>query len=309
MNRWILGLLMLVIVIFGMVFIAISEIQSNAAHPNPFNYGTCPNSQFATAVTTSTLNCALPPAQTNEYYGSCPLGQYATAITTTTLNCTTVQTQTSQFFSYGTCPVNQYATAVTTTTLNCASASNSNYLTTQTSAFFSYGSCGASKYVTAVTTTTLNCGVLPATQLSTLPANPNPKATKVTYPNFANMGLGAANQTVPWSYDPSVSGKVYVTMSFLGADSNFTAQMFFQMCYGTGTAPYNGALNQGTVFGSYVNLNALVANDGEWVVFSGTLSLSVGTTYWFDLQVESYSSNLYTVTVNNLFLNVIEFPS
>ena len=273
---------MLVIVIFGMVFVAISEIQSNAAHPNPFNYGICPNSQFATAITTSTLNCANPPAQTNEYYGTCPNGQFATAITTTTINC--------------------------------ASASNTNYLTTQTSqsqtsAFFSYGSCGASKYVTAVTTTTLNCGVLPATQLSTLPANPNPKATKVTYPNFANMGLGAANQTVPWSYDPSVSGKVYVTMSFLGADSNFPAQMFFQMCYGTGTAPYNGALNQGTVFGSYVNLNALVANDGEWVVFSGTLSLSVGTTYWFDLQVESYSSNLYTVTVNNLFLNVIEFSS
>ena len=36
MNRWILGLFMLIIVIFGMVFIAISEIQSNAAHPYPF---------------------------------------------------------------------------------------------------------------------------------------------------------------------------------------------------------------------------------------------------------------------------------
>ena len=91
---------MLIIVIFGMVFIAISEIQSNAAHPNPFNYGTCPNGQFNTAITTSSLDCGSPPAQTNEYYG--------------------------------TCPVNQYATAITTTTLNCASASNSNYLTTQT---------------------------------------------------------------------------------------------------------------------------------------------------------------------------------
>ena len=91
---------MLVIVIFGMVFVAISEIQSNAAHPNPFNYGTCPLSQFATGITTSTLDCTNPPAQTNEYYG--------------------------------TCPNNQYATAITTTTLNCASASNTNYLTTQT---------------------------------------------------------------------------------------------------------------------------------------------------------------------------------
>ena len=99
---------MLIIIIFGMVFVAISEIQSNAAHPNPFNYGTCPLSQFATGITTNTLDC-----------GSASNSNYLT-------------TQTSAFFDYGTCPNNQYATAVTTTTLNCASASNSNYLTTQT---------------------------------------------------------------------------------------------------------------------------------------------------------------------------------
>ena len=99
---------MLIIIIFGMVFVAISEIQSNAAHPNPFNYGTCPLSQFATGITTNTLDC-----------GSASNSNYLT-------------TQTSAFFDYGTCPNNQYATAITTTTLNCASASNTNYLTTQT---------------------------------------------------------------------------------------------------------------------------------------------------------------------------------
>ena len=67
------------------------------------------------------MNCASPPAQTNEYYGSCPSGQAATAITTTTLNCATfLTTQTSQFFSYGSCPNGQYNTAITTTTLNCS---------------------------------------------------------------------------------------------------------------------------------------------------------------------------------------------
>ena len=66
------------------------------------------------------MNCASPPAQTNEYYGSCPSGQAATAITTTTLNCATfLTTQTSQFFSYGSCSAGNFPTAITTTTLSC----------------------------------------------------------------------------------------------------------------------------------------------------------------------------------------------
>ena len=88
------------------------------------------NSQLNNQISNQNLN------------STCPINEYATAVTTTTLNCASASntnyltTQTNEY--YGSCPVNQYATAVTTTTLNCASASNTNYLTTQTSAFFSY---------------------------------------------------------------------------------------------------------------------------------------------------------------------------
>ena len=308
MNRWILGLLMLVIVIFGMVFVAISEIESNAAHPNPFNYGTCPNSQFATAVTTSTLNCALPPAQTNEYYGSCPLGQYATAITTTTLNCTTVQTQTSQFFSYGTCPVNQYATAVTTTTLNCASASNSNYLTTQTSAFFSYGTCPNKNYATAITTTTLNCGSLPINIITTIAA-PNPTSANAPYPNYNMSGLGRS--TPSFTYTPTITGKLFlsITMSLEGNHAAPIGTSNVEMTFGTGTAPINGVGLTGTPFGSNFYLETPCSNCRQEVVLQGSLSLSVGTAYWFDIALEAYSGAGLTITIASPILTIVEFSS
>ena len=190
---------MLIIVIFGMVFIAISEIQSNAAHPNPFNYGNCPLSQFATGITTSTLDCTNPPAQTNEYYGTCPLGQYATAITTTTLNCTTVQTQTSQFFSYGTCPNNQYATAITTTTLNCATV-------TQLSATFQSDShnCVISSITGVMSGFKLNFTAQSSSAFITVDWALVPPATANHYTLFQILiGTGnapACNSALPASY-------------------------------------------------------------------------------------------------------------
>jgi hypothetical protein len=236
---------------FGVVFVLTGEIQNNVNA----GYGTCPSNQYATAITTTTLNCA---SASNSNY---------------------LTTQTSAFYSYGTCPNNQYAIAVTTTTLNCASASYSNYLTTQTSAFFNYGSCTLGQFATAITTTTLNCSTV--TQFS---------ASFVQYGFGSACKVNATGgQMLGWggtiTFTPPIS-IAFVTLNFqIAPPASANLYTYFEFYYGTGTAPTCGHAITGTNKGlQYQQGQAGVSTVADVETLSVVLtSLSPNTAYWVDL--------------------------
>lgn len=98
------------------------------------------------------------------------------------------------------------------------------------------------------------------------------------------MGLGA---TV--TYKPISTGKVHVTCTGVGQTATAVANWTVGGRYGTGTAPINGAAVTGTRWGGpadKVLRSAATATASDFSL-SDLLSLTAGTTYWFDLALDT----------------------
>ena len=97
----------------------------------------------------------------------------------------------------------------------------------------------------------------------------------------------------------TISGDI-VTSNAHGANDGIT----WQLHYGTGTAPSNGAGSTGSTLGSfqtYTLASAATAAGDVNAPFSKTFAvkgLTVGTTYWFDL------SAAYVTAANFAFSNL-----
>ncbi|MEM3828459.1 MAG: hypothetical protein QXP36_04510 [Conexivisphaerales archaeon] len=128
-----------------------------------------------------------------------------------------------------------------------------------------------------------------------MPINPN----GITSLSPVQLGLGI-------TYTPSSTGRVLVIV--IGEAANNTAGdgVQVQLSYGTGTAPSNGAAATGTSIGSILTTTSNAA--GQTVPFTLVYVLSgltIGTSYWFDLQVMAVTGG--TAYVQNLTVYIIEF--
>jgi hypothetical protein len=112
------------------------------------------------------------------------------------------------------------------------------------------------------------------------------------YPTFVMAGY-------KFTYTPSRTGKLLVIMQ-QGVYVNPSATGVWIQCYGTGTPPNAGASAAGTNFG----LTGSVPAPGCQATAIAPVTLSVGTTYWFDLAYCSIGA--VSVTVANGGVNVIE---
>ncbi len=107
------------------------------------------------------------------------------------------------------------------------------------------------------------------------------------------------------AFTPTYSGR---TLVVIGAEvSNLTASeaQTLTLQYGTGAAPANGAAVTGTQAGAYFSTPQ---GQGAAIYigahFAALVSLTVGTTYWFDLSCAAISGG--TVTTAGLNFSVIE---
>lgn len=108
------------------------------------------------------------------------------------------------------------------------------------------------------------------------------------------MGMGAS-----CSVTPAYSGRIKVEWSGAFYNSVLSNQTTAQLRYGTGGAPANGAAATGTA-GSQVQANAALANGSIPFTLPFAVSLSVGTTYWFDIAliVSGGTGGLQSVSCN-----------
>ncbi|MFN8210522.1 MAG: hypothetical protein U0T33_06100 [Bacteroidales bacterium] len=119
-------------------------------------------------------------------------------------------------------------------------------------------------------------------------------------------GTGGAMMGLAVSFTPSSSGKVMIIVS--GDIDNNTSNSGgqTQIRYGTGSAPANGNALTGTTAGGLVKLTSVAAAGNRRYPFSSNaiVSLTPGTTYWFDLGVQALTNG--TASVNDLSISIVE---
>ena len=109
--------------------------------------------------------------------------------------------------------------------------------------------------------------------------NYNPTGTASA--TYVMMGLGL-------TLAPEVATGAWVTADGQITNSANNGETDVVVCYGTGTAPANGAAQTGTISGQPTRYKATAAND--FVPFSLTsllTGLTPNTTYWIDLAVKA----------------------
>jgi hypothetical protein len=117
------------------------------------------------------------------------------------------------------------------------------------------------------------------------PASP----ASINYATFRMFGLGST-----FAITPLKTGKVRFTLSYAPGGVGTVGLNSFKICYGTGAAPANGVAASGTVVGrtdsggAIMSVNATPALVNRNVIVTG---LSVGTSYWFDVQGARHASN------------------
>ncbi len=123
--------------------------------------------------------------------------------------------------------------------------------------------------------------------------------------SFAQMGLGSS-----WILTPNSTGRVRITV--IGTMGNLTASGGAQVIgsYGTGTAPANGASISGiarftttaiTAFSYTTSANI----EAPYCYIAEVSGLTLGTQYWFDLQVQNQNfgtgfANVASVIIEEL---------
>ena len=138
----------------------------------------------------------------------------------------------------------------------------------------------------------------PARFTGNMTANPN--STTSTTGVMLGGGGGTNGGGLSTQITPATSGTVLVMFS--GNINNSTAQDggYFQIRYGTGTPPNNGAALTGTAVGS--NTSFAEASSAGAAAFRAPFTaialvtgLSVGTTYWFDLAITALTGGIVQV--------------
>ena len=110
------------------------------------------------------------------------------------------------------------------------------------------------------------------------PTNPS----QIAGAAFKMLGLGSTIHLTP-----ARTGKVRLTLSYGGIAVGTGATGSTKIAYGSGTAPLNGAAATGTVVGgTYTVGGTAAASSTETVITRSVIvqGLTVGTSYWFDVQ-------------------------
>lgn len=111
------------------------------------------------------------------------------------------------------------------------------------------------------------------------------------------MGLAVA-------FTPTKSGKILMIVSGDVDNATNNRGSTFQMRYGTGTAPINGAALTGTTAGGLKNFFQNNASVRVPFSLNSAPTLTVGTTYWLDISLASVTGG--TSRVRNLTVSIIE---
>lgn len=144
----------------------------------------------------------------------------------------------------------------------------------------------------------------PSLTLSALTNNSDPAGTTSTTGVMAGIGR---------TFVPQTTGRVLFMVTGQGTNSNGDAGFKFDLRYGTGTVPSNGNALTGTVLGADVASSAPTSGATTTVLtcaiahhglIDGAASLTLGTTYWFD--IGQYAITAGTATFSNLNISVIE---
>lgn len=120
-----------------------------------------------------------------------------------------------------------------------------------------------------------------------------------TSTSYVMAGLGAGG-----AFTPAKSGKVLAMLAVLFLSGGAGSQLSISFNYGTGTPPTVGAAGS---IGTAVAASAPLFAGGEyvWVTYTGLITLTPGTPYWFDFALEKVSGG--AAAVNNSHLTVLEF--
>lgn len=100
-----------------------------------------------------------------------------------------------------------------------------------------------------------------------------------------------------FAFTPTSTGKVKIKISGICTNATAADGITLQGAYGTGVAPVNGAAATGTLFGNQYLHNVFTAASGweEFVCVDEITGLTVGTTYWIDLQVNANTGGTFEV--------------
>ncbi len=123
---------------------------------------------------------------------------------------------------------------------------------------------------------------------------PNPASTSNT--SFTMMGLGST-----LTITPEFSGTVVIKIDSEAKDTVDGNGIVFEIFYGTGTPPSNGASTSGTQVGPIFERDFWGPN--ATVGFGTNLKitgLSVGQTYWFDIAIRSLGTGSSNATIQNI---------
>lgn len=133
-----------------------------------------------------------------------------------------------------------------------------------------------------------------------LDASPaNPVATASSTPVMMGIGKDQAGSGAhPCTITPAISTRVFLLIYFTSLENTNASGVIAQAAYGTGTAPSNGVSATGTTVGTPQEA-ALTAGTGVQVPMTvgGIITgLTIGTAYWFDLQMKQAGSGLASAT-------------
>lgn len=131
------------------------------------------------------------------------------------------------------------------------------------------------------------------------PANPTGTTSTAA---FVMMGMAQA-------FTPAINGKVQLHFDGICTNSGANDALEFQLRYGTGTAPINGAALAGSAVSSTVPGAVTVSAANQWFSCSQiqiVAGLTVGTAYWYDVAVEAVTGG--TAALANVTMNANELP-
>jgi hypothetical protein len=125
----------------------------------------------------------------------------------------------------------------------------------------------------------------------------NPAGTTSTVGVMAGLGV---------AFTPLSTGRVEVSIAGNAANSAAGDGAAFQIRYGTGAAPANGAALTGTAAGGLAQITSGAAGAVTSVsLYAIITGLTVGTAYYFDISEAAVTGG--TASITALQVNIIEF--
>ena len=138
--------------------------------------------------------------------------------------------------------------------------------------------------------------------VSSQAAPANPTGTSSLNPTYVMMGI---DQT----FTPALTGKVVLHFEGYCANSGTGDGVLYQLRYGTGTPPTNGAASTGSAPANS-NPSAIISESANQLISCSqtqlVTGLTPGTTYWYDVSLAAATGGLATVA--QLTTSAIEQP-